>query len=76
MQYPVKKIRRWRKQTKLSYTIKSYTEIYIYIKSELEKKMSLMTADTLKVCPKVLGSCVGVKVDSRLGPTLTNQGLV
>lgn len=27
-------------------------------------------------CPKVFGSCVGVKMDSRLGPTLTNQGLV
>lgn len=38
--------------------------------------MALLTADTLIVYPEVLGPCVGVEMDSRLGPTLTNQGLV
>lgn len=40
------------------------------------KTMSSVTADTLTGCLKVLGLCAGVKVDSRLGPALTNQGLV
>lgn len=37
---------------------------------------ALVTVNTLTVYTEVLGPCVGVKMDSRLGPTLTNQSLV
>lgn len=38
--------------------------------------MALVTVNTLTVYIEVLGPRVGVKMDSRLGPTLTNQSLV
>lgn len=50
--------------------------VWKYNESLPERKMTLVTADTLTVYPEVLGLCVGVKMDSRLGATLTNQSLV